>query len=95
MAEEHEDALADEYAAQQAGEETEKNVPSEGKTEDALVQTKSETELLVDISETLHLLGEQLVQMNEVTKNLPKTAASLTAAAATAQCISWFVSNVW
>lgn len=44
--------------------------------------------LLIDISETVRLLSEQMVCLNEVIKTLPETVAALQTTTESVQCIS-------
>ena len=44
--------------------------------------------LLVDISETLRLLSEQMVRLNEITKTVPETVAALKTTTEVVQCIA-------
>lgn len=88
------ESLEDEYAAQQDGRAV-KQVLKEltAETEKEMAKEKREIEksvsvLLVDISETLQLLSEQMGRLDEVTKTLPKTVAALTATTETVQCLA-------
>ncbi|WP_019554953.1 hypothetical protein [Propionispira raffinosivorans] len=86
MSTEIDELLEDEYAAQQEGASHIQTVEISGENEkkpDIEVST-----LLIDISETLRLLSEQMMRLNEVTKTLPETVAVLRTTTETVQCIS-------
>ena len=67
--------LEDEYAAQQEGVTDIQTVEINGKNEKKIELEVSA--LLIDISETLRLLSEQMIRLNEVTKVLPEAVAVL------------------
>ena len=78
--------LEDEYAAQQEEAQHIHPIEVNGKNEkkpDAEIST-----LLIDISETLRLLSEQMMRLNEVTRTLPETVAVLRTTTEAVQCIS-------
>lgn len=78
--------LEDEYAMQQMEAQhihsAEVNSENENKAEIEI------SALLVDISETLRLLSEQMIRLNEVTEILPETVAALRTTTEAVQCIS-------
>ena len=78
--------LEDEYAAQQMEEQcihsSEINSENENKAEMEI------SALLIDISETLRLLNEQMIRLNDVTKILPETVAALRTTTEAVQYIS-------
>ena len=86
MSEEIDELLEDEYAAQQMEiqhiHSSEVNSENENKVEMKI------SALLIDISETLRLLNEQMIRLNEVTKILPETVVALGATTEAIQCIS-------
>jgi len=78
--------LEDEYAAQQ--EEVSHIHFVEVNGENDKQQEVEGAALLVDISETLRLLSEQMICLNEVTKQLPETLTVLQTTTKAVQCIS-------
>lgn len=86
MSAEIDELLEDEYAAQQEGashiQAVEINRKNEKKPDIEV------TALLIDISETLRLLSEQIMRLNEVTKTLPETISALRLTTEAVQCIS-------
>ncbi|MDU2066527.1 MAG: hypothetical protein E6713_17050 [Sporomusaceae bacterium] len=86
MRAEIDELIEDEYAAQQEGEShiqtVEINRENEKKADIEV------TALLIDISETLRLLSEQIMRLNEVTKTLPETVSALRLTTEAVQCIS-------
>lgn len=86
MSGEIDELIEDEYAAQQ--EEAEHIHPVKINSEN---KKKSEIEvgvLLVDISETLRLLNDQIVLLNATTKILPETVSTLKTMTESVQCIA-------
>lgn len=78
--------LEDEYAAQHEGEPH--IHPVEVKMENDKRLETEVSALLIDISETLRLLNEQMIRLNEVTKTLPETVTALRTTTEAVQCIS-------
>jgi len=86
MSEEIDELIEDEYAAQQEEASHIQTVEINGENE-----KKPDIEvsaLLIDISETLRLLSEQMIRLNEVTKTLPETVVALRTTTEAVQCIS-------
>jgi len=86
MSAELDEVLEDEYAVQQEGESHIQTVEVNGENEE-----KPDIEvsaLLIDISETLRFLSEQMIRLNEVTKALPETVFALRTTTEAVQCIS-------
>lgn len=75
MRAEIDELLEDEYAAQQDGAWHIQTI--EVNEENAKKPELEVSALLIDISETLRLLNEQMMRSNEVTKILPETVAVL------------------
>ncbi|MBP2657007.1 MAG: hypothetical protein H6Q69_39 [Firmicutes bacterium] len=67
--------LEDEYAEQQEGASHIQTVEINGENEKKIELEVSA--LLIDISETLRLLSEQMIRLNEVTKVLPEAVSAL------------------
>jgi hypothetical protein len=86
MDREIDELFEDEYAAQQMEAQQihslEVNSENENKAEMEI------SALLIDISETLQLLNEQMIRLNEVTKILPETVAALKTTTEAVQYIS-------
>lgn len=86
MSAEMDEVLEDEYAAQQEGashiQTVEVNRECEKRPDIEL------SALLIDISETLRLLNEQMIHLNEVAKALPATVDALRTTTEVVQCIS-------
>lgn len=78
--------LEDEYAAQQM--EARHVHSSEVNSENGNKAEMEISALLVDISEILRLLSEQIIRLNEVTKILPETVAALRTTTEAVECIS-------
>ncbi|KMO86314.1 hypothetical protein AB840_08805 [Megasphaera cerevisiae DSM 20462] len=88
MDEKMDESLEDEYVAQQEIEPQEQSAELDWEEEKRQELEKSVSVLLVDISETLRFLSEQVTRLDEATKNLPKMIDTLTATTATVQCIA-------
>ncbi|WP_196602396.1 hypothetical protein [Pectinatus frisingensis] len=88
MDEKMDESLEDEYVAQQEIEPQEQSAEVDWEEENRQELEKSVSVLLVDISETLRFLSEQVIRLDEATKNLPKMIDTLTATTATVQCIA-------
>lgn len=75
MSAEIDELIEDEYAAQQEGVSHIQTIEINGENEKK--PDIGVSALLIDISETLRLLSEQMIRLNEVTKSLPETVAAL------------------
>lgn len=78
--------LEDEYTAQQ--EDASHIHPVEIQAKNEKKREPEVSALLIDISETLRLLNEQIIQLNEATKILPETVSALKTTTEAMQCIS-------
>ncbi|WP_432718728.1 hypothetical protein [Pectinatus frisingensis] len=86
MSAEIDELIEDEYAAQQEGASHIQTVEINGENEKKIELEVSA--LLIDISETLRLLSEQIIRLNEVTKVLPEAVSALRTTTEAVQCIS-------
>ncbi len=86
MSAEIDELIEDEYAAQQERASHIQTVEINGENDKKIELEVSA--LLVDISETLRLLGEQMMRLNEVTKAFPETITALRTTTEAIQCIS-------
>lgn len=88
MSAEIDELLEDEYAAQQESASHIQTVEVNRENEKKPDIDIEASALLIDISETLRLLSEQMMLLNEVTKTLPETVAGLRTTTEAVLCIS-------